>query len=104
MKIRNSHYERLKGKIFKVYPFFTEKNEGLTTYISSLLYEFEGLEERLNDTQASILMTIISIFEHFYNDSIAPEPDLEVIRREWLNCLNLMDKIAELGDDYGEQF
>lgn len=97
--IRRSHYEKLKNKIFKVYPFFVEGNEGLTTYIDSLLYEFRGLIHELNDTQASMLQTIISIFEHFYDDSLSPDPDLQTIRREWLNCMNLMDKIAEYGDE-----
>lgn len=96
--IRKSHFENLKNKVFKIYPFFTEKNEGLTTYIDSLIYEFQGLEHNLNDVQASMLQTIISIFEHFYDDSLSPDPDLQVIRREWLNCLNLLDKIAEHGD------
>lgn len=99
--IRQSHYEKLKDKVFKVYPFFVEKNKGLTTYIDSLLYEFRGLMHELNDTQASMLQTVISIFEHFYDDSLAPNPDLKTIRREWLNCLNLIDKIAEFGDENG---
>lgn len=84
--------------MFKIYPFFTENNKGLTIYLSSLIYEFEGLEARLNDTQASMIQTIISVFEHFYDDSLAPDPDLEIIRREWLNCMNLIDKIADHGD------
>lgn len=101
MKIRKSHYNKLIDKVYKVYPFFTEGNEGLTTYINSLIYEFEGLEHRLNDTQASILVTIICIFEHFYDDSLAPNPDLKVIRREWLNCMNLLEKISNHGDTDG---
>lgn len=101
MIIRKSHYKRLVNKVFKIYPFFTEGNEGLTTYIDSLIYELEGLENMLNDTQASMLVTVISIFEHFYDDSLAPDPDLEVIRREWLNCMSLIDKIADCGDTDG---
>jgi len=95
MIIRPLHYKKLQGKIYKIYMFFTEGNEGLTTYISSLIYELEGLDNRLNDKQHSILITVISILEHFYDDSFAPEPDLLTIRREWLNCLNLIDKISE---------
>lgn len=101
MAIRNSHYNNLKNKMFKIYPFFVEGNSGLTTYLNSLIYELEGLETRLNDTQASMLMTILSILEHFYDDSIAPDPDLNIVRREWLHCINLIDKIAKHGDTNG---
>lgn len=98
MIIRNSHYERLQGKVYKIFMFFTEGNEGLTTYIGSLIYELEGLDSRLNDKQHSILMTIISLLEHFYDDSLAPNPDLKTIRREWLNCMSLIEKIEKYGD------
>lgn len=87
--------------MYKVYPFFIENNEGLTTYIDSLIYEFKGRIHDLNDIQASMMQTIIDIHEHFYDDSLAPEPDLHIIRREWLNCMNLIDKISEHGDDNG---
>lgn len=85
--------------MYKVYPFFIEGNDGLSTYINSLIYEFEGRIHGLNDTQASMMQTIIDIYEHFYDDSLTPEPNLEVIRREWLNCMNLMNKIANHGDN-----
>lgn len=98
MEIREVHYKRLQGKIYKIYMFFNEGNEGLTTYISSLIYELEGLGYLLNDKQYSMLLTIISTLEHFYDDSLSPAPDLNTIRREWLNCLNLIDKMAKSGE------
>lgn len=101
MNIRQEHYKKLQGKVYKIFMFFTEGNEGLTTYIDSLIYEFKGLDHLLNDKQHSMLVTIISLFEHFYDDSLAPNPDLDVIRREWLNCMNLIDKISEHGDTDG---
>lgn len=98
MTVKQPYYNKLKDKIFKIHPFFIEKNEGLTTYISSLIYELQGLDSRVNKTQSNILQTIISIMEHFYDDSFAPDPDLNIIRREWLNCMNLVDKVSEHGD------
>lgn len=98
MEIRDVHYKRLQGKVYKIFMFFTEGNEGLTTYIDSLIYELEGLDHRLNDKQHSILVTVISLLEHFYDDSLSPDPDLKTIRREWLNCMSLLDKIAKYGD------
>lgn len=101
MEISQSYYNKLKDKIFKVHPFFTEGNEGLTVYISSLIYELQGLDSRINETQSNILQTVVSILEHFYDDSFAPNPDLNLIRREWLNCMNLIDKMSKHGDTNG---
>lgn len=98
MYIRDKHYKRLQGKIFKVFMFFDEGNDGLTTYISSLIRELRGLDYYLNDDQHSVLATILSLLEIIYDDSLAPNPDLKIVRRDWLNCMSLIEKIAELGD------
>lgn len=100
MKITNTHYKTIKGKLYKVVPLFEQKNEGLTAYISSIIYEFEGLRVHLNEQQDSMMQTIISRLEHFYMDSLSPDPDLEIIRTEWRNSMNLIGKLAEHGDNY----
>lgn len=98
MKITTTHYETIKGKIFKIFPLFEQENEGVSSYINSVIYEFEGLRIHLNKQQDSMMQTIISRLEHFYIDSLAPNPDLELIRSEWHNSMSLIDKMAEHGD------
>lgn len=102
MKITKTHYETIKGKIFKIFPLFEQQNEGLPSYINSVIYEFEGLRTHLNKQQDSMMQTIISRLEHFYNDSLAPNPDLELIRNEWHSSMNLIDKMSKLGDKNGQ--
>lgn len=92
------HTERVKGKIFKVLPLFQEGNKGLTSYIGSLIYELNGMSERLNERQESMLRSIIDVLEEVYNDSIAPNPDMETVRKEILNCVSLFQKLSEYGD------
>lgn len=93
--ITNYHIKTMTGKIYKILPLFQEENEGLTTYISSLIYELEGLSERVDEKQNSMLQTIIDVLEHVYNDSLAPNPDINIVRREILNCTNLFQKMFE---------
>lgn len=93
------YLKKIQGKIFKIFPLFVEKNEGVTTYISSTIYELEGSINSMNEKQAVIMKTVLSLLEHFYDDSLAPNPDLNIIRREWLNAVNLIDKIIELEEE-----
>lgn len=101
MLITEEHYKTIQGKIFKIMPLFEEENSGLSAYINSVIYEFEGLRKHLNKQQDSMMQTIISILEHFYDDSLAPTPDLIIIRTEWHGIMTLVKKMSEHGDRYG---
>lgn len=98
MKITIAHIETVTGKIWKVLPLFEDKNSGLTAYIGSLIYELEGLSVRLDPQQESMLQTITDVLRHVYDDSLVPDPDLKIIRREILGCTSLFNKIFEFGD------
>ncbi|PAV30170.1 hypothetical protein CIL05_06800 [Virgibacillus profundi] len=98
MFVTETHVDKLKNKIFKVLYLFEGENEGLTTYIHSVIYELEGLRYRVNPVQDSMLQTLISDLEHMYSDSLEPEPDLATIRREIFGHMSLLDKFFESGD------
>lgn len=98
MFITKFHVEKLKDKVFKILYLFEDENEGLTTYIHSVIYELTGLRHRVNPIQDSMLQTMISVLEHMYDDSLSPDPDLEIIRREIFGLMNLLDKLYEHGD------
>lgn len=100
MFITETHVEKIKNKVFKVLYLFEGRNEGLTTYIHSTMYELEGLRNRVNPIQDSMLQSIISGLEHMYDDSIAPDPDISIIRREIMGYMNLLDKFYEHGDSH----
>lgn len=98
MFLTKFHVEKLKDKVFKILYLFEDKNEGLPTYIHSTIYEFEGLRHRVNPVQESMLLTTISVLEHIYDDSLSPDPDLEVIKREIFGLVSLLDKLYKHGD------
>lgn len=93
MEITRTHIKKLKDKIFKILPLFQSENEGLTKYIGSLIYELEGLQNRMSDEKGSMLITIVSILEHMYDDSLEPKPDIEIIKSEVFGCLTLIEKM-----------
>lgn len=92
MKITLSYVKRLKNSIFKILPLFEEGNDGLTQYLDSLIYELCGLHNMLENDKSSTLLSVIAILEHFYDDSLSANVDINLIRREVLHCLDIIDK------------
>lgn len=92
MDIPKYYIDNLKDRVFKVLPLMEECNDGVSSYIDSLIYEVYGLYYIVNEKEQSVIVTLLSILEHFYDDSIQPELDLVQIRREVFHCLTLIDK------------
>lgn len=97
MEIKNEYIDYLKGGFYKCLCLFEEKNDGLSTYIDSFSYEVYGLQYLVEDGDR-IITTLLCILEHFYDDSIEPEPDIKIIRSEVFHCINLVDKLFKVGD------
>lgn len=95
MEYKN-YSESLKNSCFKILCLFEENNKGLTQYIDSLIYELHGLQYLLAD--GSKLISLISILEHFYDDSLQADFDISVIRREVFHCIDMIEKMR-LADD-----
>lgn len=99
MKISKPFMKYLKDGFFKCLCLFEEQNETTSQYINSFSYELYGLQYLVNEEQEVILSMILGILEHLYDDSLQPEYDMELIRREIFHCMNnLVNKLAEIGD------
>ena len=100
MEISKSYIDKLKDRLFKILPLMEEKNEGITSYIDSLSYEIYGLQYLIDENAQPLIITILSILEHLYDDSLQPEINLRQVKRELFHCLDLIEK--HYGDDANE--
>lgn len=98
MMINSEYIKTLKNRIYKILCLFEEKNEGLTQYIESLIYELYGLQYLIGDQKYQVIISITCILEHFYDDSFMTEYDIPTIRREVFHCLDLIEKSFKVGD------
>ncbi len=98
MELTVEYIDRLKNSVFKILCLFEENNEGLSQNIDSLIYEMYGLQYIVSKEKIPVIISLISILEHFYDDSIQPEPDIKVIRREVFHCMDLIEKSFKVGD------
>lgn len=90
------HYKKyLKNKIYKLLPFFEENEENLPRYLDSLIYEMYGLQYLVDDKLHPMVVTLICILEHFYDECILGDYDIEIIRREVFHCLDLIEKFIK---------
>jgi len=98
MNIPNEYFEYLKGGFYKCLCLFEETNEGLSSYINSFSYEIYGLQYLIDDKK-EIVITLLSILEHFYDDSLEPKPNIKVIRSEVFRCISLINNLSKVGDE-----
>lgn len=98
MDIPKEYVEYLKGGFYKCLCLFEEANVGLSSYISSFSYEIYGLQYLIDDKK-EIVIILLSVLEHFFDDSLEPNHDIKVIRSEVFRCISLINKLFEVGDE-----
>ena len=96
--INAEYVKRLNGKLYKVLCLFEENSETVTTNIDSLLYELNGLEYLLPKENKPLLVSLISILERMYDDSLQVEFNISVIRREVFHCMDIISKFRLEGE------
>lgn len=97
IKITNTYVEYLKGNFFKCLCMFENKEDNLTTFIDSIIYEVYGLQYVIEGKE-DLLLTLLARLKHFYEDSQTDNPDIKRIRREVFNSMTLIDKSLKVGD------
>lgn len=87
--------ELLVPRFFKILPLFEEKNEGLQSYVESLVFEMHGLYWTIEEIQAngnylSLLSTLESICDEI---SICDENSQSIIKREVFRSIEIIKQL-----------
>lgn len=82
----------LIDRVYKILPLFEEENRFLEKYISSLLFEIDGLisHKKLTNTD---LLKVVGTLESLGDCAIDAEYDIPLIRREVFKCTTIIEKI-----------
>ena len=105
MRLPDKHITYLINGFYKTLCMFEDviakkiDSASLSKYLHSLHYELYGLYYLADEKYCSTILTLMSILEHFYDDSLEPEPDISTIRSEVFHCMNLLDNLYEVGED-----
>ncbi len=100
-----NYFNSLLGRVFKILPLYEnlESRKYLFKYIQSLLYEFEGLPDYMNNIKASTDFIIIySTLEEISNESLFDDDNSDFIKSEIFKCINLIKRILKNVGDCNE--
>lgn len=95
----------LVDRVYKILPLYEniEHRKHLFNYIQSLLYEFDGLPDYMENIRISSDFNILySTLEELSSDALFDDDNCEIVKREVFKSINLVKRIyrIEVGDDF----
>ena len=92
----DQYLERLKSRVFKILPLIEEKNEGIYSYVDSLIFELYGLQYVVKGMpNSSNYITILSTLESISDELIMKEKDFKFLRSEILRLVGIVNKLQK---------
>lgn len=94
----NDYVEKLKNRIFKILPLYEniEERKGLFKYIQSLLFEFDGLPNFMdNFKNSSEFIILYATLESLSDETLFDDDNKEVVKREVFKCIKLVENLKE---------
>ncbi|ARF70770.1 hypothetical protein B7C51_25200 (plasmid) [Paenibacillus larvae subsp. pulvifaciens] len=97
------YLKSLIDRVYKILPLYEEQNEGLFTYIQSLIYELNGFKWIRESGIVAEYYSLLATLESLSDDAICFSKENEcVIKREVFKCITIIKKIIvayESGDE-----
>lgn len=82
------------NSVFKILPLYEEKNIGVGTYVESLIFELDGLQDVVSIDNSyeyiSLLSTLASVKREVLND----DGKKAIIKREVFKCINIIKNMV----------
>ncbi|MCR4361971.1 hypothetical protein JDW21_19655 [Bacillus subtilis] len=82
------------NSVFKILPLYEEKNEGINTYVESLLFELYGLQEAVSLEQSYEYISLLSTLESVKKEVSKKDSKKTVIKREVFKCINIVKNMV----------
>lgn len=84
------YLDTLINSVFKILPLYEERNDGIQTYIESLLFELYGLDKVFDIKDSYEYVSILSILESIKEEVAKENSKKRVIKREVFKCINII--------------
>lgn len=89
------YLDNLINSIFKILPLYEEKNEGIVSYVESLLFEMYGLEKTLPINQSYEYISLLSTIESLKKEIEKRSDNKRVVKREVFKCISIVKNIKD---------
>lgn len=84
------YLDALINSVFKILPLYEERNDGIQTYIESLLFELYGLDKVFDIKDSYEYISVLSILESIKEEVAKENSKKRVIKREVFKCINII--------------
>lgn len=88
------YLESVVNSIFKILPLYEEKNVGIQTYIESLLFELEGLQEVIKVEHSAEYLSLLFTLASVKKEIDKPDSKKQTIKREIFKCINIVKNMV----------
>lgn len=89
------YLDALINSVFKILPLYEERNDGIQTYIESLLFELYGLDKVFDIKDSYEYVSVLSILESIKEEVAKENSKKRVIKREVFKCINIIKNIIK---------
>lgn len=98
------HDRYITGLFYKILPMYEENNDTLYEYVSSLIFEFEGLAIRIKELEdIPYYERLMDVLERLQDEMIIIIPENKpYIKREVNKCIDFVKKIKDELVKYNE--
>lgn len=94
-----AYLESVVSSVFKILPLYEEKNEGLSIYIESLIFELDSFQETFYVEESPEYGSLMSTLRSLQKEVSKEDSRKSTIRREVFKCINITKNLSgRIGD------
>jgi hypothetical protein len=82
------------NSVFKILPLYEEQNEGVKTYIESLIFELDGLQEVVSIEHSYEYISLLSTLSSVKKEIKREDSKKTIIKREVFKCINIIKNMV----------
>jgi hypothetical protein len=82
------------NSVFKILPLYEEQNIGVATYIESLIFELDGLQDIVAIEHSYEYISLLSILASVKKEAEKKDSKKPVIKREVFKCINIIKNMV----------
>lgn len=82
------------NSVFKILPLYEEQNVGVETYVESLIFELDGLQEVIAIEHSYEYISLLSTLASVKKEVAKESSKKSVIKREVFKCINIIKNMV----------
>lgn len=89
-----TYLDALVNSVFKILPLYEEGNEGVETYIESLLFDLNSYEDVIETKHGAEYVQLMMTLTSLKKEVIKEDSKKAVIKREVFKCINVIKNMV----------